>query len=59
MTTIIPEGNNTKKAIEWIDHAKTDNPGKKIIQLIDEAGMRFNLSPNDTEFLIRFFTDKH
>jgi cellobiose-specific phosphotransferase system component IIA len=59
MTTIVHEGDAIRKAIEWIDHAKTDNPSKKILQLIDEAGMRFNLAPKDTDFLVRFFSDKH
>ena len=58
MSTIMPEGNNLKKAIQWIDEARSEKSYKNLLQLIDEAGMRFNLSPNDSEFLIRFFKNK-
>ncbi len=58
MTTIMPEGNNLKKAITWIDEMQKDKTDKKLIQLIDEAGMRFNLAPKDSDFLFRFYTEK-
>lgn len=58
MTTIIPEGDAVKKAIRWIDQAKSDNPQKKLIALMDEAGMKFNLSPKDSDFLFRLYTKK-
>ncbi len=57
MSTIIPEGDGIKKAIKWIDSEKSDN-NKALIKLLDEAGMRFNLSPKDSEFLFRFYTKK-
>ncbi len=58
MTTIMPEGNNLKKAITWIDEIRSEKTDKKLIQLIDEAGMRFNLTPKDSDFLFRFYTEK-
>ncbi len=57
MSTIMPEG-NLKKAISWIDETRADHKDKTLLQMIDEAGMRFNLAPKDTEFLIRFYSDK-
>lgn len=58
MTTIIPEGDNIRKAVKWIDGERQTSPEKSIIKLIDDAGMQFNLSPKDSEFLYRFFTKK-
>ncbi len=58
MSTIIPEGDGIKKAIKWIDGEKSDNTDKTFIKLLDEAGMKFNLSPKDSEFLFRFYTKK-
>lgn len=58
MSTIMPEGDAIRKAITWIDGNHRDNPGKKLITLIDEAGMRFNLTPKDTDFLVRFYLKK-
>jgi len=58
MSTIMPEGDGVKKAIKWIDQEKNDNPQKTLMALLDEAGMNFNLSPKDSDFLFRFFTKK-
>ncbi len=58
MNTIMPEGDGVKKAITWIDETKSDQPEKKLISLVDEAGMKFNLSPKDSDFLFRFYTKK-
>lgn len=55
----MPEGNNLKKAITWIDESRAEKTGKTLLQLIDEAGMRFNLTPKDSDFLVRFYIDKH
>ncbi len=58
MSTIMPEGDGVKKAIKWIDQEKADNPERTLMVLLDEAGMKFNLSPKDSDFLFRFFTKK-
>lgn len=58
MTQLAPEGDSLRKAIRWIDEAHRDNPEKKLLSLIDQAGMTFNLSPKDTDFLVRFYTKK-
>lgn len=57
MSTIVPDG-GVKTAIKWIDETKRDNPEKKLTALLDEAGMKFNLSPKDSDFLFRFYTKK-
>ncbi len=58
MNTIMPEGDGIKKAIAWIDLTRSENSQKKLITLIDEAGMKYNLSPKDSDFLFRFYTKK-
>lgn len=59
MNTVIPEDQGIRKAIQWIDDARQDHLESKVIQLIDQAGMRFNLSPSATEFLVRFYLKKN
>ena len=61
MATIIPSSELLTKAVKWIDENLKDTPGRKVAGLIDEACMRFNLSPLDNEALIRLFTsdEKH
>jgi hypothetical protein len=47
-----------KKAIEFIDAKRKDDRDIKLMKLIDEAGMKFNLSPDQTSFLIKMYTKK-
>jgi hypothetical protein len=56
MSSIMPEGAAIRKAVQWI--SKTREEGTTpITSLIDQACVRFNLSPKDAEFLSRFFTE--
>ena len=58
MTTIMPEGDHIRNAVKWISEEKQNTPGKSITTLMDEAAMRFNLSPKETESLTRILKDK-
>ena len=51
MTTIQPEGEQLRRAVIWISEEKIDNPGKSSLKLVSEAGIRFNLSPKEEEYL--------
>ena len=42
-----------KQAVKWIDEQLHDNPRADRTKLIDEAGRRFDLTPLDSEFLVR------
>ncbi len=56
MSSIMPEGAAIRKAVHWI--SKMREEGKTPLpDLIDQACVRFNLSPKDAEFLGRFFTE--
>jgi hypothetical protein len=56
MTTVIPQRELTKRAIDWIceKQLKVDDADARR-KAIEEAARRFNLSPLDEEFLERFF----
>lgn len=56
--SIMPEGENLRKAVKWITEELKQNPGLKITKLLDEAGMRFNLSPRECDTLFRLLTEK-
>ncbi len=43
--------NRIRQAAEFVLEKKRDNPNASLASLIDEAGMRFNLTPLDTEAL--------
>ena len=52
--TIMPEGEDLRKAVKWISEQRKDNAGKSAKELVGEASIRFNLSPKDADFLSRF-----
>jgi hypothetical protein len=53
VTTIVPKSELVKRALEWISEKRKE--GGSFQKLVDEAAMRFNLSPKDVEFLDKFF----
>ena len=55
MTTVQPEGEDLRKAVKWISDERTYGDEKPLLKLIEEAGLKFNLSPLDQEYLINFF----
>ena len=55
MSNILPEGENIRRAVKWISGRLQDNPNETVQKLINDATIRFDLSPKDGEFLIRFY----
>lgn len=56
MSPKLPEGMALRKAIQWISKAREE--GKESLPvLLDQACLRFNLSPKDCDFIHRFFTE--
>lgn len=53
MSTVIPQSELTKRALEWLCAQREERPGAALRLLIDEAAVRFNLGPLDVEFLER------
>ncbi len=56
--TIQPEGEILRKAVKWVSEERTYNPQLSLNQLIESAGLKFDLSPKDAEFLARFVRGK-
>jgi len=56
MTTVIPQSELTKRAIDWICEKQIDRDNPAAWRkAIEEAARRFNLGPMEEEFLERFF----
>ena len=51
--TIQPKGEDLRKAVKWISDERKYNPEKELKALIEEACLKFNLSPMDADFLLR------
>jgi len=51
--TIQPKGEDLRKAVKWVSQERKYNKKKKLKALIEEACMKFDLSPMDADFLLR------
>ena len=51
MTTIQPKGENLRKAVKWISEERQYRPDRNYRSIIEEACLKFNLSPMDAEYL--------
>jgi hypothetical protein len=58
MTTIMPQGEDLRKAVKWISEERQSSSSKKLAKLVEEASVRFDLSPADGEFLFKFFKEQ-
>jgi len=47
-----------KQAVHWIDEQLAENPRRDRVRLVDEASQRFDLSPLDTDFLLRHLAQR-
>ena len=58
MTTVIPQSELTKRAIDWIcEKGGSEATGPELARHIADACARFNLGPLEQEFLERFFAN--
>lgn len=58
MTTVMPEGGNVRKAVQWVSKMREEGAKDSLAILVEQASVRFNLSPKDGEFLNRFFSEQ-
>ena len=53
----MPQSELVRQAVTWIDDELQKAPCKGLEAVVDDAAMRFNLSPRDVDFLLRFFQE--
>lgn len=56
--SIMPQGDDLKKAVAWINEMLREKTEKSISALICDASRKFDLKPLDEEFLMRNFRKK-
>jgi hypothetical protein len=56
MSSILPEGTAIRKAVQWVSKLREEGT-TALSTLIEEACIRYNLSPKDSDFLHRFFSE--
>ena len=50
----MPEGDAIRNAVKWISEKRQEKTDVPVHKLVEEAGWKFNLSPNEQDFLFRF-----
>ena len=56
--SLLPEGEELRRAIKWIACRLNENADLKLGSLLQEAIFKFNISPRDAEFLVNFYRKK-
>ena len=55
---IQPKGEDLRKAVKWVSEERTYNSEKDVKAIVQEACMKFDLSPKDADFLLRHLLEK-
>jgi hypothetical protein len=51
----MPEGDAIRRAVKWISAHLEEKPGLSSQKLVQDAVLRFDLSPKEAEFLLEFY----
>lgn len=49
--TIMPQGENLRKAVQWISEQRQEAPTKSMAKIIEQASLKFNLTPAEALYL--------
>jgi hypothetical protein len=55
--SVLPEGEQLRRAVKWISDERTEHPGAPLFTLIEKACLKFDLTPKDEEFLTHYLTE--
>ena len=55
--SLLPEGEEVRRALAWISDERRLDPHKKLTQILEEASIRFDLSPAQEAWLFRTLVD--
>lgn len=52
--SILPQGEDIRKAVKWISEVRLSDPNADPNKLVEQACLKFNLSPLDAQYLSRW-----
>jgi hypothetical protein len=55
MTNVMPEGEAIRNAVKWVSASCQGEPAVPLKKAIQQAILRFDLSPLEADFLLRFY----
>lgn len=57
MSSLIAQSELLRRAVAFVIDERRDYPNRSLHAILDDAGMRFNLTPLDCQSLQRFFVE--
>jgi hypothetical protein len=58
MSTIVSSDEQLRRALQWISEQRRSQPERSSLSVIEEAAMRFDLGPNQEQWLIHMLSEK-
>ena len=58
MSTVQPQGEAIRKAVKWISEERQSGSSANDSRLVEQAAVKFNLSPQEVEFLTKFVKEE-
>ena len=52
---IKPEGDRVRTALRWVSDQLKQDPSRAIVLLVDQAAMKFDLTPKESTELLQFY----
>jgi hypothetical protein len=56
--SIEPQGEDLRKAVKWISEERRENPQADLNKLVQEACLKFDLSPMEAVYLEKLIKQK-
>ena len=56
--SIQPNGEDLRKAVKWVSEERIYNSEKDVKTIVQEACIKFDLSPKDANFLLHHLLEK-
>ena len=56
--SIIPQGEEIRKAVKWISEKRQEKAGHDLQKIVEQACLKFNLSPIEAEYLAKWVKDQ-
>jgi hypothetical protein len=54
---VVPAGESIRSALKWLSERRQEEPAAARGKLIDEAALRFDLSPVEVDFLLNHWKE--
>jgi len=57
--SIQPKGEDLRRAVKWVSEERANHSKEEVKAVVQEACIKFDLSPKDADFLLRHLLEKN